>query len=285
LIGGTVQTEISRAEAEKVLLDGFFPACPIDSHPTRQLQSGFQEIGLPYESDTGITRHIASFLNANAASADICPTHLLFNGGVFKSAAFRDRLVQVMNSWSSVDAAQLKLLADLEDLDQAVACGAAYYAWSKRHGGIRIRGGTARSYYVGIESAGLAVPGMPRPLQALCVVPFGMEEGTAADVPGREVGLVVGKTVSFRFFSSSSRKEDRVGNLLRYWDEEELIETSPLELVLHADLVPDEGFIPVRFHSKITELGVFELWCHSVRDDQRWKLEFNVREDSEVGSP
>jgi hypothetical protein len=99
------------------------------------------------------------------------------------------------------------------------------------------------------------------------------------------VGLVVGKTVSFRFFSSSSRKEDRVGNLLRYWDEEELIETSPLELVLHADLVPDEGFIPVRFHSKITELGVFELWCHSVRDDQRWKLEFNVREDSEVGSP
>lgn len=285
LIGGTVQTEISRAEAERVLLDGFFPECPIDSQPTRQLQSGFQEIGLPYESDTGITRHIASFLNANATSSDICPTHLLFNGGVFKSAAFRERLVQVMNSWSNVDAATLKLLADLEDLDQAVACGAAYYAWSKRHGGIRIRGGTARSYYVGIESAGLAVPGMPRPLQALCVVPFGMEEGTATDVQGREVGLVVGKRVSFRFFASASRKEDRVGNLLRYWDEEELIETSPLELVLHADLVPDEGFIPVRFHSKITELGVFELWCHSVRDDQRWKLEFNVREDSEVGSP
>ncbi|MEY4567406.1 MAG: Chaperone protein DnaK, partial [Planctomycetota bacterium] len=285
LIGGTVQTEISRAEAERVLLDGFFPACPIDSQPTRQLQSGFQEIGLPYESDTGITRHIASFLNANATSSDICPTHLLFNGGVFKSTAFRERLVQVMNSWSNSDAPSLKLLADLEDLDQAVACGAAYYAWSKRHGGIRIRGGTARSYYVGIESAGLAVPGMPRPLQALCVVPFGMEEGTATDVPGREVGLVVGKTVSFRFFASASRKEDRVGNLLRYWDEEELIETSPLELVLHADLVPDEGFIPVRFHSKITELGVFELWCHSVRDDQRWKLEFNVREDSEVGSP
>lgn len=285
LIGGTVQTEISRAEAERVLLDGFFPECPIDSQPTRQLQSGFQEIGLPYESDTGVTRHIASFLNANATSSDICPTHLLFNGGVFKSAAFRERLVQVMNSWSNVDAATLKLLADLEDLDQAVACGAAYYAWSKRHGGIRIRGGTARSYYVGIESAGLAVPGMPRPLQALCVVPFGMEEGTATDVPGREVGLVVGKRVSFRFFASASRKEDRVGNLLRYWDEEELIETSPLELVLHADLVPDEGFIPVRFHSKITELGVFELWCHSVRDDQRWKLEFNVREDSEVGSP
>jgi hypothetical protein len=285
LIGGTVQTEISRAEAERVLLDGFFPECSIDSQPTRQLQSGFQEIGLPYESDTGITRHIASFLNSNASSSNICPTHLLFNGGVFKSAAFRDRLVQVMNSWSSAESASLKLLADLEDLDQAVACGAAYYAWSKRHGGIRIRGGTARSYYVGIESAGLAVPGMPRPLQALCVVPFGMEEGTATDVPGREVGLVVGKTVSFRFFASASRKEDRVGNLLRYWDEEELIETSPLELVLHADLVPDEGFIPVRFHSKITELGVFELWCHSVRDDQRWKLEFNVREDSEVGSP
>jgi hypothetical protein len=109
-----------------------------------------------------------------------------------------------------------------------------------------------------------------------------MEEGTAIDVPSREVGLIVGQPVRFRFFASANRKEDKPGSMLKWWDEEELVETAPMELVLQADAVPDEGFVPVKFHSKITELGVFELWCQSVRDNQRWKLEFNVREDAEV---
>jgi hypothetical protein len=166
------------------------------------------------------------------------------------------------------------------DLDQAVASGAAYYGWTKQHGGVRIRGGTARSYYVGIETAGLAIPGMPRPLQAVCVAPQGMEEGTALDVPSREVGLVVGKPAKFRFFSSTHRKQDRVGTTLRQWDEEELQETAPMELVLPVEDGSDENFVPVHFHSQLSELGVFELWCHSTRDQQRWKLEFNVREDA-----
>jgi len=282
LIGGTVQIEVSREEAQRILLDGFFPTCTPDSQPVRQPQSGFQEIGLPYEHDTAITRHIAWFLASQSTKESIRPTHLLFNGGVFKSTAFRERLIDILQSWNSASSSPLKVLGDLDDLDQAVACGAAYYAWSTQHGGIRIRGGVARSYYVGIESAGLAVPGMPRPLQALCVVPQGMEEGTAIDVPSREVGLIVGQPVSFRFFASSVRKEDRPGQMLKWWDEEELVETAPMELVLQAESVPEEGFVPVHFHSKLTELGVFELWCHSVRDSQRWKLEFNVREDSEV---
>jgi len=282
LIGGTVQTEISRAEAETILVDGFFPQCQVDAQPQRQPQSGFQEIGLPYEHDTGITKHVAHFLSNQSTAIAIRPTHLLFNGGVFKAAAFRNRLAQVVASWSEDGSGTIAVLGELEDLDHAVASGAAYYAWSSSHGGIRIRGGTARSYYVGIESAGLAVPGMPRPLQALCVVPFGMEEGTAIDVPSREVGLIVGQPVRFRFFASANRKEDKPGSMLKWWDEEELVETAPMELVLQADAVPDEGFVPVKFHSKITELGVFELWCQSVRDNQRWKLEFNVREDAEV---
>lgn len=282
LIGGTVQTEISRSEAEAILIDGFLPMCQVDAQPQRQPQSGFQEIGLPYEHDTAITKHIAQFLSSQSSSVAIRPTHLLFNGGVFKAAAFRQRLSEVVSSWNEVGGPALSVLGDLDYLDYAVACGAAYYAWSTSHGGIRIRGGTARSYYVGIESAGLAVPGMPRPLQALCVVPFGMEEGTAIDVPSREVGLIVGQPVRFRFFASANRKEDPTGCMLKWWEDDELIETAPMELVLQAEAVPEEGFIPVKFHSKITELGVFELWCQSVRDNQRWKLEFNIREDAEV---
>jgi hypothetical protein len=109
-----------------------------------------------------------------------------------------------------------------------------------------------------------------------------MEEGTQADVPGREVGLVVGRPAKFRFFSSALRKEDKVGETLRYWDEDELVETAPMELILDVSESPEEGFVPVRFHSRITELGILELWCKSARDEQSWKLEFNVREEAEA---
>jgi hypothetical protein len=145
---------------------------------------------------------------------------------------------------------------------------------------VRIRGGTARSYYVGIESSGLAIPGAPRPLRALCVVPIGMEEGTETDVPSGEIGLVVGEPAHFRFFSSSTRKEDKPGDLVASWSPEEIAESDSLEATLPADDT-QEDYVPVKFHSKITELGMFELWCVATKGDQRWKLEFSVREDAE----
>lgn len=289
LIAGTVSIEVDRHAVQELLVDGFFPHCSSSAVPQREPSSGFQEIGLPFESDTAITRHIANFVSSNSDDGFEASTphlaghkprmHLLLNGGVFKAPALQKRLQEVLASWSDADKAP-DALGGPEDLDHAVARGAAYYGWTKQQGGMRIRGGTARSYYVGIESAGLAIPGMPRPLQAVCVVPFGMEEGSELDVPGREVGLVVGREVQFRFFASAVRKEDRVGTVLRDWDEEELVETAPMQLTLPVGDAPDEGFVPVRFHSKINELGVFELWCNSVRNDHNWKLEFNVREDA-----
>jgi hypothetical protein len=278
LVGGTVSIEVQRAEAQQLLVDGFFPECDRESLPDRTSQLGFHELGLPFESDSAITHHLAAFLRLNQIGPDQ-PLCLLLNGGVFKSPALRDRLQAVLTGW--VDS-EVQLLGGPEDLDHAVARGAAVYGHTKHQGGVRIRGGTARSYYVGIESAGLAVPGMPRPLQALCVVPFGMEEGSQLDVPGREVGLVIGKPSKFRFFASANRKEDRPGDLLRFWDEEELIETAPMELTLDASGGQEEGFVPVRFSSQVTELGVLELWCKSTRDDGRWKLELNVRDEVEA---
>ncbi len=170
-------------------------------------------------------------------------------------------------------------LSGTHDLDHAVARGAAVYGWAKHRGGMRIRGGTARSYYVGIETSGLAIPGAPRPLRALCVVPIGMEEGTETDVPSGEIGLVVGEPAQFRFFSSSTRKQDKPGDLLASWTEEEIAETDSLETALPTDENIQEDYVPVKFHSKITELGMFELWCVSTKSEQRWKLEFSVREN------
>jgi hypothetical protein len=293
LIKGTISIDLERQAAEELLLEGFFPLCDISDRPARRRVSGFQEIGLPFESDTAITRHLANFLTAHGAEGQpIRPTHVLFNGGVFKAGVMRDRLLQALGKWGTEAAAPGKkaqapttasappqVLAGA-DLDHAVARGAAFYGLTKLGQGVRIRGGAARSYYVGIESAGLAIPGAPRPLRALCVVPIGMEEGTETDVPSGEIGLVVGEPAQFRFFNSAVRKQDRPGDLLGAWDDQELAEADPLETTLSAADDADEGYVPVKFRSRITELGMFELWCIRTGSDQKWKLEFSVRENA-----
>jgi len=282
VVGGTVSVEVDRREVAQLLIDGFFPVCNPDERPARQAASGFRELGLPFETDPAVTRHLAAFLSTHGPGSGepARPTRVLFNGGVFKAESLRRRVLELLGRWfEAADAPQV--LEGPQDLDHAVARGAAYYGWAKQRGGVRIRGGTARAYYVGIETAGPAVPGAPRPLRALCVVPVGMEEGTQADVPSEPIGLVVGSAAQFRFFSSSIRKQDRPGTLLPSIPAHELVETDPLETVLPADQAHDTGYVPVRFHAKITELGVLDLWCVSTTSSGRWKLEFSVREGAQ----
>jgi len=281
LIGGTISAEVTRDEVQSLITEGFFPQCKSTDRPQRSVASGFQDIGLPYEADPAITRQVAAFLfdhrrrNNDSGSVATQPTHLLFNGGVFRSNQLRDRMTETIGSWCD---APPTVLGGPADLDTAVAIGAAYYGWSKVNGGIRIRGGTARSYYVGIETAGLAIPGMPRPLRAICVAPRGMEEGTEMPVPGDEIGIIVDQPARFRFFSSTQRINDTVGTKLDRWSPEELIESEPIELHLDSDNAGEMPYVPVRFLSRVTELGMFELWCRATRSDQQWKMEFNIRE-------
>lgn len=280
VIGGSISIDLTRDLVHRTLVEGFLPGSAIDDKPVRRAASGFKQLGLPYEADTAISRHLARFLVEHAPEGQpACrPTHLLFNGGVFKATAFKERIREILASWFPAEGAP-QALSGSEDLDFAVARGAAHYGRVKESGGLRIRGGTARAYYIGIETSGLAVPGAPRPLHALCVVPHGMEEGTALKVPGEEIGLVVGEPVHFRFFSSASRTADTPGQLLTSWREDELEETDSLETELAAAENAEGGYVPVRIETSVTELGVLELWCASTVSDERWKLEFSVREE------
>jgi hypothetical protein len=158
----------------------------------------------------------------------------------------------------------------------AVARGAATYGLARQGRGVRIRGGVARTYYVGIESAMPAVPGIPAPLKALTVVPFGMEEGTGARIPDREFGLVIGQPAEFRFFSSTARKDDAVGAMIED-THEELEELAPMEVTLPAEEANAGAVVPVSLETEVTGTGLLQLWCVA-RDGRRWKLEFNVRE-------
>ena len=288
VIGGTIKGELSRSEGEKTLVEGFFPSCPRDAMPQRQRTVGLQEIALPYAADPAVTKHLAQFLTrhdevlaqktSKRKKKTTQPAAVLFNGGVFKAGPLRQRLTEVLGAWINPKSGVRELAGT--DLDRAVATGAAYYGLVRRGQGIRIRGGTARSYYVGIEIALPAVPGAAPPLKALCVVPFGMEEGTETDVPGQEFGLVVGEPAEFRFLGSTQRRGDTVGLLVEDW-QPEIEELAPMAMTLEAP--GKEGrTVPVRLHSKVTEVGTLELWCYSRDGKDKWKLEFNVREQREI---
>jgi len=294
LVGGTIKTELLREDLNRILVEGFFPKVRSDEMPARQRRIGFQELGLPYAADAAITKHLARFLSQQVQSSPeignirrgrtglACPTHVLFNGGVMKADVLRGRMVEVLNGWLSE--AGVKTLGaanvlDAPDLEHAVARGAAYYGRARRGKGVRIRSGVSRTYYIGIESAMPAVPGIEAPIKALCVAPFGMEEGTQSTVPDREFGLVVGEPAEFRFLSSTIRKQDRVGDLLENWGGE-IEELDPLEVTLTVE-GRQGSVLPVRLESRVTEIGTLELWCASRDGTNRWKLELNIREKSD----
>jgi Hsp70 protein len=301
LIGGTIRGELRRDDLDAVLVDGFFPPVSADEMPARRRLVGLQELGLPYAADPAVTRHLARFLSRQAAGSPassavrrgpsglVCPTHLLFNGGVMKAAALRARIVDVLNGWLTREGfAPLDMahVLDAPDLDHAVARGAAYYGRARASGrGVRIRSGASRSYYIGIESALPAVPGFQAPLKALCVVPFGMEEGTSAPIAGREFGLSVGEPAEFRFLTSTIRKGDPPGTIIEDWGDD-LEELGPLEVTLEADpslaSSADDGVVPVTLESRVTEIGTLELWCNAKDGAHRWKLELNIREGRPV---
>lgn len=276
LVGGTIRSKITREEVRNILVDGFFPAVTATEMPQRQRRVALSEAGLNYASDPAVTRHLAQFL-ANAGNAR--PTHLLLNGGVLQAAALEHRLFEVLNTWLEKPVTELRSENKTADLMHAVARGAAYYGMARAGKGVRIRGGVPRTYYVGIESAMPAVPGVPAPMKALTVVPFGLEEGSTVELPQRRFALVVGEPAEFRFFSSTSRKHDEPGVLL---DEvtSDIEELAPIEVTLPArEGQQEEEVVPVTLESNVTETGMLELWCVAA-DGRRWKLEFNVRERS-----
>jgi molecular chaperone DnaK (HSP70) len=268
LMGGTVKAKLTRAQIEQVL-EGFLPYVASTDMPTAARRSGLQEIGLPYASDAAITRHLAKFLR------NYQPTHVLFNGGVLRAPFVRQRLIEVLNNWLGEAGKPPIRPLEGEDLMQAVARGAAYYGAARKGQGVRIRGGIARSYYVGIESAMPAVPGIPAPLRALAVAQFGMEEGTSTRIPNREFGLIVNDPAEFRFFCSAVRKDDVPGELIEDFGDD-LEELSPIEVLLTSEGSAGE-IVPVSFETEITETGMLHLWCVA-RDSRRWKIEFNVRQ-------
>ncbi|MBF0095406.1 MAG: Hsp70 family protein, partial [Alphaproteobacteria bacterium] len=230
MFAGTLSTKLDRSLLEQIVLDGFLARTGIGDMPQQPKRAGLQEFGLPYASDPVISKHLARFLTRSLENvrsnqalhpligADglsrpfLAPTAVLFNGGVFKAAPVRRRVLELLTSWNDGRPVR-ELPGDQPDL--AVAKGASFFGRNRITGkGIRIKAGAARSYYIGLESSMPAVPGFSPPLKALCVVPQGMEEGTGILIEGRDLALITGQPAEFRFFSSEVRSGDVAGQII-----------------------------------------------------------------------
>ena len=294
LIGGSIRTEVTRAEVLALLVEGFFPPVAVSDKPQTRARAALTQLGLPYAQDAAVTRHLAAFLSRQAGAVEqveglqgqpgasfLHPTAILFNGGVLKARQIEQRILEVVNGWLSAEGAPPARLLEGANLDLAVARGAAYYGHVRRGRGVRIRGGTAQSYYVGVESNMPAIPGMEPPISALCLAPFGMEEGTEVALDAQEFGLVVGQPVRLRFFGSSMRRQDAVGSVLDFWGPEELVELQQIEAQLPAEGRTPGEVVTVQLHARVTNIGTLELLAVPVGGSERWKVEFDVRAQAE----
>ncbi len=284
LVGGALSTELTREEAEALILDGFYPKAPIEDLPRRaQARTALQELGLPYAQDPAITRHLAAFLHQHAKAGFTAlgveeapegalprPDAILLNGGVFNSPALTRRIVEAVSAWWP-DQKPIRLLKH-ESLDLAVARGAAYYGLARRGFGLRIGGGAARAYYV--ELASEAEDGSGH--LGVCLIPRGFDEGESVDLGSRIFQLTLGRPVQFQVSSTTADRIDTPGDVVPVGDEELFRPLPPIHTILRG-ATGGTATVPVHLKATLTEIGTLELWCVSNVADERWKLEFELR--------
>ncbi|MBV8760838.1 MAG: hsp70 family protein [Deltaproteobacteria bacterium] len=288
LIGGTIRDEISRAELDRILFDGFFPVVARDAQLSRA-RGGLQEFGLPYAADPAVTRHLAVFLQRH----NVERVHaVLFNGGAMTPASLRERVLDQIAQWQGKAPRELPAIAP----ELAVAQGAAYYGLVRRGLATRIKGGTPRAFYIGVDASGARrrvptteVGGGAEPARmAVCLAPPGLEDGARVRLE-RDFRLVTNRPVSFRLYSSSTR-EDQPGALVPIGDGKaetiddgsDLLELPPIVTVLRAR---GRSEVTVRLEVHITELGALEIACVDTEQGETWKLAFDMRSGGAAQAP
>ncbi len=299
LIGGTLATELTKGEVEQHIVEGFLPRVPVDAEVQRR-SAAIVEFGLPYVADAAITRHVAAFVRRHQDVAKegtelpdgtlALPDAVLLNGGVFRGRLLSERMTDVLTSWRG---APVSVLENHEP-ELAVALGAVAYGLSRRGVGMRIGGGSARSYFLLL---GKDEPGELSG-QGLCLLPRGAEEGEPVEVKERTFALKLGQPVRFRLASSIGEAAYvRAGEIIDV-DPDLFRALPPIAAVLDDErgerptegrpsLVPKAATaaqdVKVHLSTELTEIGTLEVSCIAHEDEsKRWKLELALR--SHAGS-
>jgi molecular chaperone DnaK (HSP70) len=286
LIGGALQTQVTREEVQQVLVEGFMPRVALADRPQSR-RSGFQEFGLPYAVDPAITRYLAAFLSAHRHAGDedapasyangvdpARPDVVLFNGGVFDSPLLRKRLIDLLVEWfaPASESNWRPILLENDRLDLAVARGAAYFGMVRRGEGVRIAASLARTYYLGVDA---------EPPAAVCLVPGSAQAGRDITLERPQFELLVSQPAEFPLYVSSVRLTDQAGEVLTV-DAEQFRDLPPIRTALNTRRRSERGTVPVKLHARLTEIGTLELWCSEVGGERTWRLEFDIRSTTQT---
>ena len=286
VVGGTLSAELSRQEVEEALINGFLPLTDPGELPARERRTGLRELGLPYASEPAVTKHLAAFLTVagsdssnpqsavrNPQSEMVRPDAILFNGGFFAPSVTRERIVETVANWFREKRKQWqpKVLSN-EAPESAVAVGAAYYGHVRKSGGLRVSGGSARAYYVGVQTGARVADGQVR---AVCVLPRGTEEGTTLNLEGREFATLANRPVTFTLYSSTMG-HDAHGAVVTL-NEDEVHRHAPLITTLRYGKKSRQVELAAQLTMSFTEVGTLELWLNSLNSDHRWRLQFQLR--------
>lgn len=290
LIGASLKTEVTRDEIRQLILDGFLPDVSVTTKPQHH-GSGFQEFGLPYATDAGITKYLAEFLVTHAEAGEMVadekssdgdtnalpsthparPDVVLFNGGFFASPVLRTTVMERISKWfSNSDESWNPILLENDRLDLAVARGAAYYGIVRRDQGVRIAASLARSYYIGIGNG-----------EAICIVPGNAEPGQKFELEDRTFSLTISQPVEFQLYVSSIRLADQAGQILKI-DNDQMSSLPPIRTVLRAKSRNEKRDVSVRLRVGLTEIGTIDLSSHEVNTDRSWKLQFDIRSTTQT---
>jgi hypothetical protein len=276
VVGQTLSVDLTREEVLQILTTGFLPITARGEMPATNRPTALRELGLPYASDPAITRHLAAFLtqaavatNGSSATHRMArPDAVLFNGGFCTPAVTRERIVEAISAWfDSAEGGWRPRILSNEGFDSAVARGAAYYGRIRHGTGLRVRAGSARTYYIALPSEGS--------LRGICVLPAGVDEGTTLPLLNHEFSVLANRPVSFTLYSSRTR-HDAHGEVVAL-DEENLHLHAPLVTLLRYGKKLRELYLTVRLRVSFTEVGTLELWCESRDTQHRWRLQFELR--------
>ncbi|WP_026602104.1 Hsp70 family protein [Methylomonas sp. 11b] len=285
LIGGTKSTTLSKEEVKQIALDGFLPLSGLQELPDRK-RSGVVEFGLPYAAEPAISKHIAAFLQLHAQAAQtalgstgaeqqIVPDALLLNGGVFRSSAMVQRLIDLLAGWRG---GQAPLLLENSHPELAVAYGAVSYAVARREKKLKIGGGAARSYFLLVDATVKTGDGKQGG-RGVCILPKGSEEGHEILLSDRQFALRVGQPVRFHLLSSSGDGTYQPGEIVEL-DDERFHSLPPLAVAFEGQLKTE---IAVQLLATYTEVGTLQLQCVAVADsNQRWDVEFQIRKKNQT---
>jgi molecular chaperone DnaK (HSP70) len=271
MITGSQAVTVTRAEIEGALLNGFFPVCDAGAQPHRP-QAALREWGLPYASDSAVTRHLADFLRDRPRVDAV-----LFNGGSVQPPLLCQRLCEQIAAWQDGFAPHV---LENDEPALAIARGAARFGALLRHQRGHIAAGAAHAIFLEVEGISTKDGTAAHP-SLVCVLPRHAAPAEQFEIANLPLEVRTDQPVRFRAYSSNRHDRSQAGDILA-WHEGDFHALPPLQTIVRTAERSRRGTdktAPVHLVAQMNALGLLQISCVS-RDpasQQSWPLEFNMR--------